>query len=293
MINRGRSSEPRPGFSSGRNSRSRSLESAEQFTMRKGPLDDLSFANVMLSWRERVAAEAAKKATSVVEQSAAEEEEAAEAVSHSKSLPPFAFKQRSSDSSPSRSASASIRSVSGWQTPQKLEALRNQPEKSAAVSSTTSKFIEAVQEDLDPENSSNNGLMSASVDEIEIGSTTSSYPKVSSGVTIEGRHSLDPYPTETCNEPEAFEIPRDSRPKAKPFSSPATNGVLPNFKVTTKKRKIEEPAVLMNLEELAKELVVVPGTHQKMHVLSEMSVGNESSAMDIPEAAAAPKVCGC
>ena len=291
MINRGRSSEPRPGFSSGRNSRSRSLESAEQFTMRKGPLDDLSFANVMLSWRERVAAEAAKKATSVVEQSAAEEE-AAEAVSHSKSLPPFAFKQRSSDSSPSRSASASIRSVSGWQTPQKLEALRNQPEKSAAVSSTTSKFIEVVQEDVDLENSRNNGLMSTSADEIEIGSTTS-YPKVSSGVTIEGRHSSDPYPTETCNEPEAFEIPRDSRPKAKPFSSPATNGVLPNFKVTTKKRKIEEPAVLMNLEELAKELVVVPGTHQKMHVLSEMSVGNESSAMDIPETAAAPKVCGC
>lgn len=293
MINRGRSSEPRPGFSSGRNSRSRSLESAEQFTMRKGPLDDLSFANVMLSWRERVAAEAAKKATSVVEQSAAEEEAEAEAVSRSKSLPPFAFKQRSSDSSPSRSTSASIRSVSGWQTPQKLETLRNQPERSAAVSSTTSKFIEAVQEDVDPENSRNNGLMSASVDEIEIGSTTS-YPKDSSGVTIEGRHSLDPYPTETCNEPEAFEIPRDSRPKAKPFSSPTTNAVLPNFKVTTKKRKIEEPAVLMNLElQLAKELVVVPGTHQKMHVLSEMSVGNESSAMDIPEAAAAPKVCGC
>lgn len=293
MINRGRSSEPRPGFSSGRNSRSRSLESAEQFTMRKGPLDDLSFANVMLSWRERVAAEAAKKATSVGVQSADDEEEEAEAeaVSRAKSLPPFAFKQRSRDSSPSRSASAGIRSVPRWQTPQKLEASRNQLEKSAAVSSTTSKFVEAVQEDLDLENSRNNGPMSASADEIENGSTTS-YPEVSSGVTIEGRHSVDSYPTETCNEPEAFEIPRDSRPKAKPFSSPTTNGVLPNFKVTTKKRKIEEPDVLMNLEELAKELVVVPGIHQKMHVLSEMDVGSESSAMDILEAAA-PKVCGC
>ena len=237
-----------------------------------------------------MAAEAAKKATSVVEQSEEEEEEA-EAVSRAKSLPPFAFKQRSRDSSPSRSPSANIRSVSRWQTPLKLEASRNQPEKSAAVSSTTSKFIEAVQEDLDLENSRNNGLMSASADEIEIGSTTS-YPKVSSGVTNEGRYSVDPYPTEMCNEPEAFEIPRDSRPKAKPFSSPTTNSVLPNFKVTTKKRKIEEPAVLMNLEELAKELVVVPGTHQKMHVLSEMNVGSVSSAMDIPEAAA-PKVCGC
>lgn len=61
---RRRSSDRRAG-SSGKISRSHSLEPLEQRSTDKVPVDDLSFANVMLSWRERIAADAAKKATVV------------------------------------------------------------------------------------------------------------------------------------------------------------------------------------------------------------------------------------
>lgn len=44
-------------------SRSHSLEPPEQRSSDKVQVEDLSFANVMLSWRERIAADAAKKAT--------------------------------------------------------------------------------------------------------------------------------------------------------------------------------------------------------------------------------------
>lgn len=59
---RGRGSERRTG-SSGRESRSHSLESLNQRSADKEQVEDLSFANVMFSWRERIAADAAKKAT--------------------------------------------------------------------------------------------------------------------------------------------------------------------------------------------------------------------------------------
>ena len=59
---RRRGSERRAG-SIGKISRSHSLEPPEQRSSDKAEVEDLSFANVMLSWRERIAADAAKKAT--------------------------------------------------------------------------------------------------------------------------------------------------------------------------------------------------------------------------------------
>ncbi|KAG0614348.1 hypothetical protein M758_6G170000 [Ceratodon purpureus] len=85
---RRRGSERRAG-SSGKISRSHSLEPPEQRSSDKAQVEDLSFANVMLSWRERIAADAAKKATV----------EVAEVKSQSRSKS-SALKHRSQDVSP-------------------------------------------------------------------------------------------------------------------------------------------------------------------------------------------------
>lgn len=86
---RRRGSERRAG-SSGKISRSHSLEPPEQRSADKAPVEDLSFANVMLSWRERIAADAAKKATVDIAE--------VKTPSRSKSSP---LKHRSQDGSPS------------------------------------------------------------------------------------------------------------------------------------------------------------------------------------------------
>jgi len=86
---RRRGSERRAG-SSGRISRSHSLEPPEQRSADKEQAEDLSFAIVMLSWRERIAADAAKKASVDIAE--------VKTQSRSKSS---ALKHRSQDASPS------------------------------------------------------------------------------------------------------------------------------------------------------------------------------------------------
>lgn len=89
MTTRGRGSERRAG-SSGRASRSHSLESLEKRSADKVQVEDQSFANVMLSWRERIAADAARKASI----------DMAEAKPHSRSKSSTPVKHRSREVSP-------------------------------------------------------------------------------------------------------------------------------------------------------------------------------------------------
>lgn len=89
IRHRGRGSERRAG-SSGRASRSHSLESLEKRSADKVQVEDQSFANVMLSWRERIAADAARKASI----------DMAEAKPHSRSKSSTPVKHRSREVSP-------------------------------------------------------------------------------------------------------------------------------------------------------------------------------------------------
>lgn len=92
---RRRGSERRAG-SSGKLSRSHSLDLPVQTSANKVLVDDLSFANVMLSWRERIAADAVKKATVDVAELKTQ--------SRAKST---ALRHRSQDASPSTRSSGS------------------------------------------------------------------------------------------------------------------------------------------------------------------------------------------
>lgn len=98
VAGRRRSSDRRSSSSSGKASRSQSLEPPEQRSADKVQVEDLSFANVMLSWRERIAADAAKKATVDIAE--------VKPQSRSKSS---ASKHRSHDATPSKQRAASPR----------------------------------------------------------------------------------------------------------------------------------------------------------------------------------------